>query len=57
MVAGMMITIIGETATHCDFADTDGVSNLTGAFEMSDDDTLMLIYAVDEWVELARGNN
>jgi hypothetical protein len=57
MASGMRVTIVGETATHCDFADTDGVSNLTGAFQMDDDDTLELMYSVDEWVEVSRSDN
>jgi len=57
MVSGMRITIVGETAYHCDFADTDGVSNLNAAFAMSDDDSLELQYSVDEWVEVGRTDN
>jgi hypothetical protein len=53
MVSGTHLTIIGETLYHCDFADTDGVSNLGAARVISDDDVLHLIYAVDEWVEVS----
>jgi hypothetical protein len=57
MVSGITVTIVGETATHCDFSDTDGVSNLTAAMQMDDDDSLTLVYSVDEWVEVSRADN
>lgn len=39
------------------FADTSGVSELTGAFTMGQYDTLCLLYASDRWVEISRSNN
>lgn len=57
MAPGMRVTIVGETGVTCEFTDTDGVSNLTGALSMGDDDTLELVYSVDEWVEVSRSNN
>ncbi len=57
MKSGMIITISCVTATTCEFADTDGVSNLTGAFSCGDDDVLSMKYSVDEWVETSRSDN
>lgn len=57
MATGMLVTIVGETAVTCEFSDADGVGNLTGAFSMGDDDTLQLLYSVDEWVEVSRSDN
>lgn len=54
---GAIVTIVGTTATHCDFADTPGVSELAGGFEMSQDDSLTLVYNAATWVEMARSDN
>jgi hypothetical protein len=58
-VDGMQVVIVGDTATHCDFADSAGVLELAGgtAFAMGDGDTLSLLYIGDTWVETSRSDN
>lgn len=55
---GMLVTIVAtDTANVTDFADTVGVSELTGPFAMDEYDSLTLIYAGDRWIEVTRSNN
>jgi hypothetical protein len=56
MTDGVVVEI-AVIAGVCNFADTDGVSNLSAAFAAGDDDVLTLRYATNEWVEVARSNN
>jgi hypothetical protein len=56
-VDGSLVRIVNASANTCNFADTSGVTELTGAFAMGQWDTLTLLYATDRWVEIARSNN
>lgn len=55
--AGYYITIVNAGTNSLDFADTDGVQNLSAAFTMDADDVLMLRYKTGEWVEVSRSAN
>lgn len=57
MVDGRVIRIVNSSANPCNFADTSGVSEISGSFTMSQWDTLVLEYVTDRWVELSRSNN
>lgn len=54
---GTVVEIISSTATACTFADTPGVSELSGALTLGQYDTLRLLYLSDRWVQLATTNN
>lgn len=54
---GQVLRIVNNSANHCDFSDTPGVSELAGAFAMGQYSTLQLVYQGDRWVELGRSAN
>lgn len=54
---GTTVEIVSSTATACTFADTAGVTELSGALTLGQYDTLRLIYLSDRWVQLATTNN
>jgi len=54
---GDVVFIVNMDTAVVDFADTAGVSELSGAFAMDQWDTLMLIYTSDRWVEFSRSGN
>lgn len=56
-VDGDLLVITHDGAVDSNYSDTDGVSNLTAAFAAGDDDVLVLVYDVDEWVEVSRADN
>ena len=51
---GMPITIVNMSSNAVTFADTAGVSELTGAASLGQYSTLTLIYRTDRWVEVSR---
>jgi len=53
MIEGFEVTIVNVSANVCDFADTAGVSELTGAIALGQYDVLKLIYIGDRWVQSA----
>jgi len=50
----MVVSIFNVTANVCTFADTSGVTELSGPFVMSQYGSLTLQYVSDRWVERAR---
>ena len=56
-VDGDIILIVNALANTANFADTAGVSELSGAFAADQWDTIMLLYEFDRWVEVSRSNN
>ena len=54
---GMIFYILNISANVCNFADTAGLTELSGAFAMGQWDTLTLLYVNDRYVELSRSNN
>ena len=57
MVEGIIVTIVNVSSNVCDFADSAGVSEIAGAFNMGQYDTLKLIYDGATWIEICRSNN
>jgi hypothetical protein len=57
MVSGMVVKIIGGGAPTIAVADSAGVTELTGTITLGANDSLMLVYATDRWVELGTSNN
>lgn len=57
MVSGSLVQIVSSTANACTFADTAGVSELTGAITLGQWDSLVLVYVTDRWVQLSTSNN
>jgi len=56
-IEGVPVVITNVSANHVDFADAAGVSELNGALEMDQYETLTLVYIGDRWVELNRSEN
>jgi collagen type I alpha len=56
-VDGQHLTIVNVGANVCGFADTAGVTEMAGNFDMGQNDSLSFVYATDRWVEVARSNN
>lgn len=54
---GTVVRIVSSTSTACTFADTAGVTELSGALSLGQYDSLMLIYLSDRWVQLGTVNN
>lgn len=54
---GHFSTIVNMSANACNFADTAGLSELTGAITLGQYDSLTLIYATDRWVQVTTSNN
>jgi hypothetical protein len=54
---GMHLRIVNMGANVLNFADTAGVSELTGAIALGQYDTMELWYASDRWTEIATSNN
>jgi hypothetical protein len=54
---GMQVEITNMGANHCDFADTPGVTELSGAIELGQYDYLLLSYETDRWVQRGRSDN
>jgi hypothetical protein len=52
-VNGHPVTIVNISANTCNFADTAGVSELTGAIALGQYDVLRLMYVSDRWVQIA----
>ena len=59
MVAGTEITIaiVSNAGGTVDFADTSGVTELSGALTLAIYDTLRLAYTTSRWVMLGTSNN
>lgn len=55
--AGQFLTVINVFSNTLNFADTAGVSELTGAFAMGTSDTLSMVYSTSAWNEVSRSNN
>jgi hypothetical protein len=51
------VIILNTGTGNCEFADTSGVTELSGAFVMGPTDTLELIYMNSAWHELRRSDN
>lgn len=56
-VDGNTIQIVNVSANAVNFADSAGVSELTGAVALGQYDSLTLMYVSDRWVETAASNN
>ena len=57
IVSGTQLLITNVSSNACDFADTVGVSELSGIFAMGQYDALSLQYIGDRWIETGRSNN
>lgn len=57
MVSGTLLVLTNTSTNVCNFSDTSNVSNLNGAYAMAQNQTLFLLYANSQWVELARSAN
>jgi hypothetical protein len=55
--SGQRVTLVNVSANTVNFADTSGVTELSGSFAAGQWDTLVLEYVTDRWVELSRSNN
>lgn len=55
--SGDLLRIVNASANAANFADTSGVSELSGSFAMGQFDALELMYVQDRWVETGRSNN
>jgi len=51
------LTIVSAGTGNCEFADSAGVIELTGALVAGPADVLQLVYANSAWHEVARANN
>lgn len=54
---GDLVQVINISANVVDFADSAGVSELTGAYAMDQWDSLTMLYVSDRWVEISRSVN
>lgn len=54
---GSFVHIVNISANAANFADTAGVSELTGAIALGQYDSLTLVYVSDRWVEITTSNN
>src|SRR5262249_38979977 len=54
---GQVVKIINVGTNAANFADTSGVSELTGAVALGQWDALTLQYVTDRWVEMSASNN
>lgn len=56
-VDGQILRITNTSGNPCGFADTSGVSELTGAIDVGSYDMLELLYVGDRWVQVGFSNN
>jgi hypothetical protein len=54
---GEMVSITNVGTNVCNFSDSPGVSELSGAFAMGQYDVLMLVYDGTTWIEASRSDN
>jgi hypothetical protein len=56
-VDGQILRIVCLTANVCGFSDTAGVTELAGALDLGQYDSLTLIYSVDRWIKTSASDN
>lgn len=54
---GQILRVVCATANVCGFADTSGVTEMAGNFDMGQWDVISFVYSADRWTEASRSNN
>ncbi len=57
VIDGNLVFIFNVSSNTVNFADTSGVSELSGGFAAGQYDSIHLMYVSDRWVEVSRSNN
>ena len=57
MVEGIELKIVNVSTNACNFADSSGVSELSGAIALGQFDSLTLLYISDRWIQTSTSNN
>lgn len=57
MAEGIELEIVNVSTNACNFADSSGVSELTGAIALGQYDSLTLWYIADRWIQTSTSNN